>query len=131
MSLPLTLGRTQIRAIRSYLIEEVSTQKLHSTADHLVVSPEEELAEFETSIALNAAWNAQIAAERQVRLDKQLAERKKYILTRLELKEERDRAAREQTEETVRREKVYFCVFLHSARHLILGSLRSCPSTTS
>lgn len=106
LQLFLIFFRTQIRAIRSYLIEEVNLQKLTSTADHLVVSPEEELAEFEESNALNAAWNSQIAAERKVRLDKQLADRKEYILSRLELKEERDRLAREQVEETVRREKV-------------------------
>lgn len=88
----------------------MNTQKLTSTADHLVVSPEEELAQFESSNALNDSWNLQIAAERKLRLDKQLAERKEYILSRLELKEERERLAREEAEETVRREKV--CVWI-------------------
>lgn len=86
-------------------------QKLTSTADHLVVSPEEESAEFEASNALNASWNSQIAAERKLRLDKQMADRKEFILTRLELKEERDRLALEEAEETIRREKVCLFVF--------------------
>lgn len=104
-------SRTQIRAIRSYLINEVETQKLTSTASHLVVSPEEEQAEFEASSALNASWNEKIAAERQVRLEKQLAERKEFILTRLEARKEADRLALEAAEEAVRREKVSFSKF--------------------
>lgn len=88
------------------MFEEVRLKNLTSSADHLVVSPEEELAQFEAAIALNDEWNAKIAVEREARLAKRLAERKEYILTRLELKEERDQLAREQAEELVRREKV-------------------------
>lgn len=95
-----------MRAIRSYLIEECRVQQLTSSADHLVVTPEEELAEFEESNRLNAEWNAAIAVEREQRLARKLAERKEFILKRLELKEEREAAALQEAEEIVRREKV-------------------------
>lgn len=98
--------RTQVRAVRSYLMEEVITRKLTSTADHLVVTPEEEAADFEACIRANEEWNAAIATERQQRLDRVAAERREFILTRLELKEERDRIALDTAEQVVRREKV-------------------------
>lgn len=80
-------------------------QKLTSTADHLVVTPEEELAELERCRHLNDAWNATIAAERSERLERQLADRQAFILQRLELKEAREAAALAEAEEIVRREK--------------------------
>lgn len=95
-----------MRAIRSYLIEECRVQRLTTTADHVVVTPEEELAEFEESHRLNAEWNATIALERDQRLAKKVAERRAYILERLELKKEREAAALAEAEEIVRREKV-------------------------
>lgn len=100
--------RTQVRALRSYLMEECQAQRLTSTADHLVVTPEEELADQEESIRLNDAWNAEIALERNQRIEKQMAERREYILSRLELKEQREKEAFLAAEELVRKEKVIF-----------------------
>lgn len=54
---------------------------------------------------INDDWNATIAAERDERLNAKLAERKAWIAERLELKLERDQAALDAAEETVRREK--------------------------
>lgn len=88
-------------------MQEVITKKLTSTADHLVVTPEEEAADYATCIRANDEWNAAIAEEREKRLESLAAERREYILTRLELKEERDRIAFETAEKTVRREKVH------------------------
>lgn len=98
-------SRTQVRAVRAYLFEECRVKNLTSSADHLIVTPEEEQAEFELSHRINDEWNGRIAAEREQRLAQKLADRKEYILTRLELKEERERVARENAEEIVRREK--------------------------
>lgn len=103
-------NRTQIRAVRSYLMEEVQTKRLTSSADHLVVTPEEELAEFEACLRANDEWNSKIADERDLRLKAEMAERREYIATRLELKEEREREALIAAEEIVRQEKV--CVYL-------------------
>lgn len=91
-------------------MEEVQTKRLTSSADHLVVTPEEELAEFESCLRANDEWNAKIAGERELRLNAQLAERREYIETRLELKVEREREALLAAEEIVRKEKV--CVYL-------------------
>lgn len=93
-------------------MEEVQTKKLISSADHLVVTPEEELAQFEACLRANDEWNSKIAGERELRLDAQLAERRKYIATRLELKEEREREALLAAEEIVRKEKVCHSIFL-------------------
>lgn len=101
-----------MRAVRSYLMQEVITKKLTSTVDHLVVTPEEEAADYAACIRANDKWNAAIAEEREKRLESLAAERREYILTRLELKEERDRIAFETAEKTVRREKVHFRINL-------------------
>lgn len=97
--------RTQVRAVRAYLFEELRVHSLTSSADHLVVTPEQADAQLAESRRINDEWNACIAAEREQRLAQKLADRKEYILTRLELKVERERAAFEAAEEIVRREK--------------------------
>lgn len=88
------------------------TQKLTSTADHLVVTPEEELADRERCEQLNNAWNARIAAEREERLAAKLAARKEHILQRLELAEERRERQLAEVEELVRREKLASATFI-------------------
>lgn len=87
-------------------MEEVLTKRLTSSADHLVVTPEEELAEFEACQRANDEWNNKIAVERDQRLAVQMSERRDFIATRLELKEEREREALLAAEEIVRKEKV-------------------------
>lgn len=80
--------------------------KVKSTADHIVVTPEEEAAEMQKCIELNEAWNASIAEIRNQRLEKQAKERQEFILSRLELKQEREEEARRTADELVRIEKV-------------------------
>lgn len=95
-----------MRAIRSYLIEETKLVKATTTADHVVVTPEEEAAEMHQCIELNNAWNASIAEIRNKRLEKEMKERQEFILTRLELKQQREEEALRAAEELVRLEKV-------------------------
>lgn len=113
--------RTLIRAVRSYLMEEVQTKRLTSSADHLVVTPEEEQAQFEACLRANDEWNSKIAGERELRLNAQLAERREYIATRLELKEEREREALQAAEEIVRKEKVCHSISLLEIRFLMIS----------
>lgn len=99
--------RTQLRAVRLFLIEEYAAKLDITTSDHLVVTPEEEAAELEACIRENEKWNESIALVRAERIEKNLAERRKFILERLELKEERQREVIEKANELVRLEKVF------------------------
>lgn len=60
-------------------------------------------------IESNNAWNASIAEIRNTRLEKAMNERQEFILSRLELKREREEEAMRAAEEMVRLEKV--CLF--------------------
>lgn len=113
-------SRTQIRALRSYLMEECQAQRLITSADHVVITPEEELADQEASIRLNDEWNSKIASERNQRIEAKLAERREFILSRLELKEEREKEAFIAAEELVRKEKVQIkiCIENNSSKCL-------------
>lgn len=122
-------SRTQVRAVRSYLLEETRLKKATTSVDHIVVTPEEEAAEMLRCIELNDAWNANIAEIRNKRLQMQRKEREEYILSRLELKEQREDEALRAADELVRLEKVCFPfkTTIHNytnARFLILRNVR-------
>lgn len=74
----------------------------------MVVTPEEAEAEFQQALQLNEEWNAKIAIERNVRIEKELAEQKELILQRLQNQEIREQNELEAAEVIVRREKVIF-----------------------
>ncbi|XP_037038724.1 probable 28S ribosomal protein S26, mitochondrial [Bradysia coprophila] len=97
--------KTQVKAVRLYLIEEIKLKKASSTADHVVITPEEEAADMQHCIELNNAWNASIAELRNKRLEQQMIERQEVILQQLELKREREEEERRAAEEVVRLEK--------------------------
>lgn len=61
---------------------------------------------FEAAKALNDAWNAEVAKGREIRLKKEKEERETYILSRLDLKKEREDKARRRADEMVRKEMV-------------------------
>lgn len=87
-------------------MKQTLIDKATSTADHVIVTPEEEAAEMQQCIELNNAWNESIAELRNKRLEQAMNERKEFILSRLELKREREEEARRAAEEVVRLEKV-------------------------
>lgn len=97
--------KTQMRSLRLFFREEVQRIRETSTADHLVQTPEQEEDEFQRCINLNNEWNATIAKERSVRLEKEFAERREYIKERLELAKEREEERIRRIEEIVRKEK--------------------------
>ncbi|XP_055905043.1 probable 28S ribosomal protein S26, mitochondrial [Eupeodes corollae] len=97
--------KTQMRSMRMYLREESQRIRETSTADHLVMSVEEEEAEFQRCLNLNKEWNDQIAAERNLRLEKENAAKREYIKERLELAKEREEDRLQRIEEIVRKEK--------------------------
>ncbi len=87
-------------------MKQTLIDKATSTADHVIVTPEEEAAEMQQYIELNNAWNESIAELRNKRLEQAMNERKEFILSRLELKREREEETRRAAEEVVRLEKV-------------------------
>lgn len=95
-----------MRAVKGYLVQEMLINKVTSSADHVILTPEEEAAEIQQAIELNNAWNASIAEIRNQRLEKVMNERQEYILSRLELKREREEEAMRVANEAVRLEKV-------------------------
>lgn len=99
-----------MRVVRSYLIGEYRENKLTSSSDRIIVTPEEEAAEMQRCVELNNAWNGSIAEVRKERLEKEWKERQEYILSRLELKRERDEEALRAANELVQLEKVGFFV---------------------
>lgn len=70
--------------MRQFLREEVLRQQETSTADHIVLTPEKEEEEFQRCLNENAAWNAKIAGERDVRLAKEREEKVAYVQERLD-----------------------------------------------
>lgn len=70
--------------MRQYLREEVLRQQETSTADHIVLTPEKEEEEFQRCLNENAAWNALIASERNVRLANEREAKVAYVQERLD-----------------------------------------------
>lgn len=88
--------------MRQYLREEVVRQQETSTADHIVLTPEQEEAEFQRCVEINAAWNAKIAIEREKRLAKEREEKVAYVQERLDARRVREEERRERADERVR-----------------------------
>ncbi|KAL7732947.1 hypothetical protein ACLKA6_002761 [Drosophila palustris] len=96
--------KTQLRSVRQYLREEVIHNQETSTADHIVLTPEQEEAEFQHCMDVNAAWNAKIASERDARLAKEREEKVAYVQERLDAGKLRDEERRERVNERIRQE---------------------------
>ncbi|KAH8309882.1 hypothetical protein KR067_011329 [Drosophila pandora] len=96
--------KTQLRSVRQFLREEVVRHEETSTADHIVLTPEQEEAEFLKCVDINATWNAKIAKERDQRLAKEREEKVAYVQERLEARQLREEERREQANLRVLRE---------------------------
>ncbi|KAJ6635043.1 putative 28S ribosomal protein S26, mitochondrial [Pseudolycoriella hygida] len=96
---------TQVRLVRKFIMNDVRQKQEISSADHVIVTPEEQVADMQRCAELNNAWNASIAENRKQRLEKARAQKHREILARLELKIRQDEIARKAAEEAVRLEK--------------------------
>jgi len=94
-----------MRSLRSYFAAEMQQNKKTSSADHLVVTPEQEEAEFLETMKINDEWNASIAIIRNKRIEKENQERGEYILTRLDANKLRREEDKERIEEIVKKAK--------------------------
>lgn len=77
-----------------------------STADHIILTPEQEELQFNECMAINDEWNKATGKFRDERILREKSDKLKYAQERLALKEERDRERMETAEELVRLEKV-------------------------
>lgn len=98
--------KTQMRSLMQYFREEAKRIEKTSTADHIVLTPEQQEAEFQRCMSLNDEWNVKLNAERNERLEKERQERASYIRERVELAKVREEERMEQIEAIVKREKV-------------------------
>ncbi|CAD7005751.1 unnamed protein product [Ceratitis capitata] len=96
--------KLQMRSLRQYLREEVLRLNVTTTADHIVLTPEQEEAEFQRCMQENEAWNQKIAVERNERLQRELEEKAVEIRQRLEAARIREEERLERADEVVRRE---------------------------
>uniref|UniRef100_A0A2M4AVJ2 Small ribosomal subunit protein mS26 n=1 Tax=Anopheles triannulatus TaxID=58253 RepID=A0A2M4AVJ2_9DIPT len=104
--------RTQMKAVRHFLRDEVEASKLVSRAGMVLQTPEQEEAEWQEALQRNEEWNRQTAAIREERLTAERAARKEHILERLVAKEHRETEKRDKIEELVRVEKEHSKSFI-------------------
>lgn len=94
-----------MRSLRAFFREEVEQKKAVTSDDHIVVSAEQEEAEFQRMKSINDQWNMEITKIRDARIAKENTERREFITGRVELKKTRDEEAHELIEQRVRDEK--------------------------
>lgn len=97
--------KTQLRAVRGFLMADTNAREATSTADHLIISPEQMEEEFRQCSEVNDKWNAQIAQVRNQRLAIEREAQRELILQRLDAKKDRTASRRISAEELVRLEK--------------------------
>lgn len=97
--------KTQVKAVRAYLFEEVKLKKATSTADRVVITPEEEAADMQRCIDLNNAWNASIAEIRNERIATKMRRKQVIIAKNLEKNREQMEEALLIAEEAIQLEK--------------------------
>lgn len=97
--------RTQLRSVIAYFREEAQLNKSKSSADHIVITPEEAIIEMEKCLEINKQWNANCEAIRNGRIKTEYEQDSKYIEKQLEQKMYADEDKLQKIEETVRREK--------------------------
>ncbi|CAO1397702.1 unnamed protein product [Diamesa hyperborea] len=97
--------KTQMRSLRAFFREEVEQKKAVTSDDHIVVSAEQEEAEFQRMKSINDQWNMEITKVRDARIAKENEERREFIAGRVELKKVREQVEYESIEQRVRNEK--------------------------
>uniref|UniRef100_A0A1L8ECS9 Small ribosomal subunit protein mS26 n=1 Tax=Haematobia irritans TaxID=7368 RepID=A0A1L8ECS9_HAEIR len=97
--------KTQLRSVRQYLREENQRIAETSTADHFVLTPEQEEADFQRCLQENEKWNREVALIREARLAKERQAKAEYVQERLSLAEEREEERMQKIEALVRKQK--------------------------
>lgn len=98
-----------MRSLRAFFRDEVERKKIIVAQS---LTPADEEAEYQRCSAINDEWNLEIAKRRDARLLQENAERREYILSRLELKKLRDQEEMSKIEALVRQEKENSATFI-------------------
>jgi len=101
--------RTMMRSVRSFLRLEVESKRERRLQEQ---TPADEEAEYQRVMAINDAWNLQIAQIRDARIAKVNAETREFIARRKEDKKIRDAEILERIEAKVRAEKEQSATFI-------------------
>lgn len=91
-----------MRSLKRFFREEMISNLSKSSADHLVVTPEEAAIEMKRCEDINNEWNAQCEAIRNDRLKREFENRSQIIEKKLEEKIERDENELREIENRVR-----------------------------
>lgn len=100
-----------MRSLRGFFRDEVERKRIIVAQS---LTPADEEAEYQRCSAINEDWNLEIAKRRDARLLQENAERREYILGRLELKKLRDQEEMSKIEALVRQEKENAATFITS-----------------
>lgn len=103
-----------MRSLYAYLREENKTIRETSTVDHLIVTPEEEAAEFKELEKINAEWNEKCSEIRATRIARQTDKKNELILKRLEERAIKEEEILEEVEKQVRLEKERSKTFINA-----------------
>jgi hypothetical protein len=95
-----------MRAVRGFFIKEVIKNKELSSTGKVLLTAEEEEAEFQKLLDINQKWNDDVALQRNARLVREANEQKQLIFERLERRELQEQERSEAIEAKVRLEKV-------------------------
>lgn len=101
-----------MRSVRAFFREEVQNKKEMRQA---ALTPADEEAEYQRCSGINEDWNLEIAKIRNARVEKENAERRAFIMQRLEDKKVRDQLELDAMEARVRQEKELAPTFITSA----------------
>lgn len=94
-----------MRSVRLFLRDEAQRIRQTSSADHLVMTPEEEEAEFQKCVAVNEEWNQKIAGERNQRLADELQKTREYVDQKMQAHREKKEDHIENIDAIVKAEK--------------------------
>nr|XP_031843055.1 probable 28S ribosomal protein S26, mitochondrial [Nomia melanderi] len=101
--------RTSMKSLRSFLVQTLLESKKATTVHNLEAIARED---FLIRSSINKTWNEQVAAERELRLQKEKAMRIETILKKKEMKAERDMAIQQRVDAEVRKAKEESATFI-------------------
>lgn len=100
-----------MKSLRSFFVADYKQKQNVTSSDHIVLTPEQEEAEFAKIKALNDEWNFEISKIRNERLEQESAAKRELVLHRLQAREKFEKERLAVLEANVQKELVRICVF--------------------
>lgn len=95
-----------MKSLRSFFVADYKEKQNVTSSDHIVLTPEQEEAEFAKIKALNDEWNLEISKIRNDRLEQESAAKRELILHRLQAREKFEKERQAVLEVNVQKELV-------------------------